>query len=177
MFSTRKVILQTRETKCSADSAHVVVLFGWKSLIIIYVTWLLIILLDCPQVFHSATRIFTKAWCLYNAVDSCNIWVLGVTLMLAWQAVTWAARALCTWQKSLMLVEEEPPTFLWSQICSSVDIGGHEQISSYNLSTWRRSNDGNILARSPWLMMKKSATFQAWMLMEDLVSTQFLHAK
>ena len=83
----------------------------------------------------TALRIFTKAWCLYNAVDSCNIWVLGVTLMLAWQAVTWAARALCTWQKSLMLVEEEPPTFLWSQICSSVDIGGHEQISIYNLQS------------------------------------------
>ena len=43
MFSTRKVILQTRETKCSADSAHVVVLFGWKSLTIIYVT----MSLDC----------------------------------------------------------------------------------------------------------------------------------
>ena len=60
----------------------------------------------------TALRIFTKAWCLYNVVGSCNIWVLVVTLMLAWQAVTWAARALCTWQKSLMLVEEEPPTFL-----------------------------------------------------------------
>ena len=43
--------------------------------------------------------------------------------------------------------------------------------------TCNKSNKGNILDKSPWLMIKKSATFQDWMFMDDLLSTQFLQAK
>ena len=43
--------------------------------------------------------------------------------------------------------------------------------------TCRRSKDGSILARSEWLIMKKSDTFQAWIFIDDFVSTQLRHAK
>ena len=42
--------------------------------------------------------------------------------------------------------------------------------------TCKRSKDGSILDRSPWLIMKKSATFQDCIFAADLVSTQFLQA-
>ena len=50
------------------------------------------------------------------------------------------------------------------------------EVKSVSL-TCSKSKAGSMRARSAWLMMKKSPTFQDWMLMADLVSTQLRIAK